>query len=255
MPAAAPLTKFNHIIDAINMRLNAGNSITASEEFWLNGIKRDAEKLLKADASQGHIALAALMQLQWDEEKANYHIRCAKTASQSLTVKTQEVAIRSNFGRFSEVHHLLDETLDPRNGFFLENYHAALSSGAFQKLATNQRKAAEMNMDLSHFPTRTVEKIDRVLSEAGVPDEVAAHALDVGGQLLRENKLFWVGESVDIEIDDAPGHQPTVFLTFRIKESPKKAASMTFDLYERLLKAHPDHPSCLNIGFRAVPAK
>lgn len=252
MPAVAPQTKYNQIIRSINERLYAGNTITASDEFWFNGLKRDAEKLLKVDAAQGHIALAALMQLKWDEEKASYHIKCANAANPSLEVKTQEATLLSNFGRFSKTLSLLDELLDPRNGFFLQSYLTALSCGAFHRLATNQRKAAEMGIDLSPFPTRTVDKAVPILSATGVTDEQTSKALDVAGDILRERRQLWIGDSVEVEVDDTPGHQPTVFLTFLIRTKPDAASSMTFDLYERLLKLYPDHPPSLNVGFRSA---
>jgi hypothetical protein len=252
MPQVAPLTKYNQIIGSINERLRTGNSVTASDEFWFNSLKRDAEKLLKVDAAQGHIALAALMQLKWDEEKALHHIKCANAANPSLETRIQEVALMSNFGRFSYGLALLDDIVDPRNGVFAANYLAAMSCGAFHRLAVNQRKAVEMNIDLSGLPISAIDKATNILSAAGVSDEKTAQALDVAGEILRDRKQFWIGESVEVEVDDTPGHQPTVFFTFLVNTTPETASSMTFDLYKRLLKADPDYSPSLNLGFRSA---
>lgn len=251
MPAIAPETKYNQLILSINDRLRTGKPVTESDFFWFGGLKRDAEKLLKADAARGHIALAALMQLKWDEEKANFHIRCANAAHPSIETKKQEFTLLSNFGRFSKALTLLDEILDPRNGFFASNYLAALSCGAFQALSINQRKAEEMDVNLSGLPTDTVNKVANIFGSAGITDKQTAEALDIAGELLRGHQLFWIGESVDVAVDDDPDHLPTVFFTFQVRTSVKTAAAMTFELYERLLTVYPDHPSCLNIGFRS----
>lgn len=252
MPAAAPQTKYNQIIDSINERLRTGSSFTANDEFWFNSLKRDAEKLLKVDAAQGHIALAALMQLKWNEGKSLHHIKCANAANPSLVTRVQEIALLSNFGRFSDALALTNETTDPRYGVFVENYLAAMSCGAFHRLSVNQRKAAEMNIDMSGLPTITVDKVTNILSSVGVSDEMTAQALDIAGEILRDRKQLWIGESVEVDVDETPGHQPTVFFTFLIKTTPESASTMTFDLYERLLKSNPDHSPSLNLGFRSV---
>ena len=254
MPVVAPQTKYGQIIDAVNERLRTGKPVGEHDVFWFNRLKQDAERLLKIDPADGHIALAALMQLKWDEDKASYHVRCAKTARPTIGTTTQEVALLSNFGRFSKASPLLEEALDPRNGFFVDNYLAALSCGAFRAASANLRKAIDMEINLPDLPVDAVNKAINVLSAAEITDEQTAMALDVAGEILRERKLFWIGESVEVNVDDDPGHLPTVFFTFRIRETAEIAASMTYELYERLFERYPDHPSCFNLGFRsAIP--
>ena len=251
MTVPNPATVQEKIISEINRRLVTGLPLEEGEKFWLNGLRRDAKKLLEIEPVHAHIALAGLSQLEWDEDTSKIHMRCALTLQRSPYTISQQFVLLVNFGYFSEALQLIDEALSPQDGYFLTQYKGMYSTGAFQKLAAYQERAKEMGLDLGKLPTEIVTKAAGILRSEGISDELASRALDVVGEMLREKSLMSAGEA-EIDVDDESGHAPTVFITFPLCVGADIASDMTFELYERILNMYPEHSSIFNIGFRSA---
>lgn len=250
MTALNKASIYNKLIEEINVRLRAGLPVQSSDMFWLNGVKKDAKKLMKVDAASAYIVLAILAVLEWDEKAARNHITCAENLEADSFVKSQKMALLVNLGYFTEAFQLVNEALSPELGMFPNFFNMLLGIGGFQKLEEFQQKAITMGIDLTGLPTEFVSEASHIMKSAHIPDERAVEFLNVAGSMLRERRMLTLKEPV-ISIDADPEHSPTVFVTFLVHVKPEVAADMTFELYEKLLDKFPDYPSNLNIGFRA----
>ena len=136
---------YNNLIDEINVRLRAGLPVQPSDVFWLNRVKQDAKRLMKINAVEAYVVLAAIASLEWDEKTARSYLTSATNLQPGVLVKSQEIVLLTNFGYFLEAFRLVNETLSPELGMFQKFFNVFIMIGAFQQLEKFQQQAMSMN--------------------------------------------------------------------------------------------------------------
>lgn len=183
--------------------------------------------------------------------------------------------IRANNGhaqaRAAQFHHLVNhgfasEALKHADLFFTNCAHynfveiaeLVMSAGGFnkvvEKLAISQRNQEVLKM------TTTVLEIAKqggeVLTLLEVSDAQIAAMLDLAGEILRANKLYWQGHMPDMHVLLPENGGPALMYDYRVFVSPQESARMNWELTETLVGHDLDIPG-IHIGFVGtdMPAK
>ena len=156
-----------------------------------------------------------------------------------------------NHGYASQVLRLADLMFDNRD---TDNFDViatlVMAAGGFkkvtEKLEISQRKNETLVMP------ETAKQLAKRGAEAlmllGVSDEQLASMLDLAGENLRANRLYWEGGMPDIRMFSPENGGPALMFNYRIAVSPQESARMTWELTEALVNLNLDIPG-IHIGF------
>lgn len=141
---------------------------------------------------------------------------------------------------------------------FVEIAKSVMAAGGFSKVVEHL-ELSQRNQEVLKMTT-TVLNIARqggeVLKLLEVSDAQIAAMLDLAGEILRANKLYWQGDMPDMHVLLPENGGPALMYDYRVFVSPQESARMNWELTEALVGHDLDIPG-IHIGFVGtdLPAK
>jgi hypothetical protein len=255
MVASAPQTIDKELSDKIINLIFQFEHIPA-DSFVIRQLNAEIEKLMKIDASRGHLHKANLNFLIGDFDNVRYHIRVMNgippASYQSLYYNS--AIVLSNSFLYSEAIVYYESILAQGD---LEPYEIVLGGYnclAFIKLNKLIKESLKHNFTFDDKDIALAERASAILESAKISDAEVAKYADVFGEVLREHKLM-IGEynpTVLIGDDQNDWNPHTVFIIFRIKTDPSVAADIYAESVSRTIQKYGAFPDSLHMSVEAI---
>lgn len=252
MTSQLPATISNDLINETNsLLMNTGHYLDESN-LSIKRLLAAAKKLMEANPFESHIVYALIYQICGDVAKVKDHLRIAKNLGDSLTTSRIATATNINLGFFSEAQQNYKQCGSPKTGNFLISLNAGYSCLSFYQICDFLDEAKKMGIDLKNVDLETAQKASSILRSAGVSQEELSAMIDIVGEILRENKLFYLNNLPDIFIRDEPSDAPCVFITFFVKESYENAAKLYEAFIDRLISRFDHIPEAVHVSIQST---
>jgi hypothetical protein len=249
MPVA--ITSGQTQLDELNRRLVDLRHYVDPEEFWFRNAEAKARKLLSVNALEAHNVLALLHCLTGDRDKYLYHSGCALNLNSAALLKVNRATILSNLGYFSEAMPWFAEGAAPELGEFTSRWRVGLM-GAYRTLASYADRALKLRLaKVNEVDTALISKIVGFLTEHDVLDETIASMLDVAGGLLREHRVFFMGEGPEFSVWDEDELEPHLAITLRLPLPSSTALAIDEELGHRLFAGVANAPFAVMLNFES----
>jgi hypothetical protein len=234
MTSIQPQTITSEIKDRIQPRILNMSKFGAFSEFEKLSLNREIEKLSKADRGAADLWRAILVHTDGDFDGALRHIENAKKLRHTkLSIDIAELSICCNLLYSTRALSIFSSLVSLENGNLSSHLHMALSTGAFQLSKDLVQKAGNA-VDLSGVAllSEILEAAD-FLKTQNVTDEICAQILDIAGEVMRANKLFWMNLNPDIYVNVDEGF---LKLDLRVDVTPAQASKMTLEMIKMLIE-------------------
>lgn len=250
MPAPLPATIASQLNDKINTVLLSAKRYLDENDFTIRSLLAETKKLAKANAYESHLAIAKIYHVCGNVEKVLHHFGNAERLRNNIQGHDSAATCMVNLGLFSKAQQQFAIVGNPKAGYFRQEFSLGLCCGAFNQLRTYIEQAQTMSLDFSGIPTEIVLRAQAVLAEGGITDTEVAAFLDLAGEVMREERLFFEGEAPDIVIDDGPFDNPhCVYLTFKVNCSGAEAARLSSVLFDKIAQRVDRIPDQLHVAF------
>lgn len=252
MSAAIPATVDEVIIGEVNNVLASGR-FADPDSLKIRRLLKDAHGLFKVKPWMAHADFGCIYQIVGDVEKLRYSFKCSleMAAGEYVDASIQKGICILNLGFFSEAQQLFKELGDPTYWKLVNILPILYGTLAFEFIDEFQFKAHKMKIDLTGLDFETASRATAILKKHGVTEDQLAAWADVAGDVIRENKLFLMGDGPDIDVADDDGDQ-CIYLTYRVKTKPQEAVALYQEVSKRLIHAFKQLPAVVNISVRAA---
>lgn len=249
MNLVAPATIAPTVIGAINAEL-AATAGYLDDGLVIRRLLAESKKLMGVDVINGHLAMAGTYQLMGNFDKVFYHANCVeKLQSNSPEVAGAIATWFVNLGFFSEAYLRYGAAVSPSGGLFTRYFNMGLVLGAFQTMQNAIEQAEKLKIDFTGLKVDVLESANRILASHGLSDVETVEILNIAGEVLRENRLFYEGECPVVDAVEIDGVESCVFVSYRIGATPDHAADMTADLSLRIAQRVRKIPTGFSVGF------
>lgn len=256
MTAAMPATNEQHILNGVGAIIVDATHYLSSNDFGFRRLLAEAQKLVRVDPPMGYAALAFVKQLSGDLAGVIEGLNnSSRLGAPTQAVAATGLACYVNLGMFSDARKCYIEAADPTHGEFSIVHEVGIACGAFRTFREYDVVAALMKIDLSSLHLRSeCLQAAALLDRTGTTDDEVTALLDIAGEILRENGLFFVGPLPELTVIDDEDTEHCVFLTFSVAEKPEMVSDMMFELANRAADRLPRIPPGFSVGFSAVAA-
>ncbi|MDQ0040805.1 hypothetical protein [Variovorax boronicumulans] len=204
-----------------------------TDERYLAWFDRIA-KLEKADAGAFAVCSAQLSHFTGDVREMEDFIAVARKAGLLVQpIRETQLMGYVNLTFATKAQGVFRQAVDVRYGNIASFIQMGTVVGAFQGISELATQAEKANLSLSavqRLPSwlRAAE----VLREQDFSDEQCAQVMDLVGEVLRADKLFWLDAGAKVSIDEGQG---VVLVRLRVATTPIHAADMTTRVVEKLI--------------------
>lgn len=252
MVFGTPRTKGSNVLDRINAVLRETTHYLPREDWNVRQLLHLAEDLVQADPPTGHSAIAAVYQLTGDIDAVRHHSANAIKLAPGEPILSRNYATHlANLGFFSEAQEEFVRIANPERGMMSATWPIGYRSGAFCTMARYLAKARTMELELNGIDVQTAEQAAELLARVDVTDASVAAVLDQVGQVMRDNKLFFVGEGPAVSVWNDPGCSPFIEYVFQFEVPSPDAQRLYLDFIDAMTKSVPAMPDVLSVLFRA----
>lgn len=235
MRTPIPATISSELTEKIAVKQINARSYLDENSLEIRLLMSDAKKLVGVDAFAGHIAIAEIYQLTGNLEKTRYHLNNAKRLSNNIELHGSAAACFVNLGCFGDAQSHYEIIGNPERGMFSKSFELGICSGAFDCLNGYIDQAEKMRLDLTEVPVENIRRVQSVLSDAKISDAEVASILDLAGEVMREENVFYVDETPKITIDDGEFDNPKcVYISYKIDRPGRKVAEMSNSLFIKI---------------------
>lgn len=232
MPLGKPKTIGEELLDQLWAEVLSATNFADPSSFQVRSYVRRIDALARADAVEASIARAVLDHFIGDIEGAVHWVRNAGRLQPGLaTAKIVGTfcANLSYFSRAAALAHQVD-TRDADSPFV----RSSCTAGAYsqvERLAAGIEIADEETLHSVHQARSAIV----VLTKLQIPEERVQAVLDVAGEVLRENRLFFVGSDpiIHASADDIEG--PSLLCQLEVNVDAERAMDMTDEVIDRLV--------------------
>lgn len=249
-----PATIANQLNDSIEHMLLVATKYLNINDFEIRRLIAEAKKLQKVDAYAGHLALGNIYHLCGDHVQMRYFHRNADRLRYDLNTHGWSTACECNLGFVSIAQEHFGIVGEPKSGEFTKAFTLGLACGAFQLLGEYIEQAEKMQLDLTGLPVSLAKEAREVLSNAGITDADVAAMLDIAGEIMREERVFYAGnpeQMVMIETGDSLDSS-CVHMTYWIPLSGKQVAVMATRMDDKIAETIERIPDQFQVSFRPI---
>jgi hypothetical protein len=183
--------------------------------------------------------------LAGDFEQAIYW---AKNADQNRGpgAPVSQYAVLTLLGYPKEAMPLFDAAVAHRDGDIDHYIRTAVSYGWFaraQGIVEQCRRQGLVHKPLSYL--RMIPRAAKIFEERGLTED---HVNDITGvmhEILRENRMVWLGYSPSITLHDEGTSDAYVLMRFAVDADPARVADLSWDLTERIVAHDYDRPGLI----------
>jgi hypothetical protein len=251
MNTPVPQTQAEEIWQRLTDLIDNSPRIYEINEFTWKGLYRDCERLTKTDVVRASLYKGVLHSLKGEDDKAETAFQNAALNGAKETARAWLIGHFANRGFASKAAAIAAESLENSGDVnFAQLMDAVATCGAFGAIVKAADNAFASNKVLTQMTTtlETSRRAKAVMDELHLTDADVSAAVDVAGEVLRENKLLWLHKMADIEVFDDECPFRSLMLQFHVAVTPEKAAAMCNTLTERLVVRDLDKPG-LSVTF------
>ena len=245
-----PVTKSNELIEEINEFLESARAYRTEDEFWFRQKKREAEKLLKVSPIEGHNVLGNLYGTAGDLGGVVRHFDMATKIENLPILWGNRAGIISNLGYFSDAQDAYAIAAAPEQGYFSNHLSLGLLVGAFHKIVELSAIALRMNSTFDREKFDIARRAAMLMDEFSVTDRDLGTILDVAGEILREERMFFMGNMPNILVWDQDATEKYLAISFRLPVSGHRASVLDAELGRRLYM-HPEMPFQVMLNYES----
>jgi len=243
-------TSANTLVNEINKLLVDSRNYWSRDNLTFRRLESEARKLLKANAAEGHNVLAQLYTLTGDIDEAIQHVDAAINLRYDSAIVCNKAGLLVNFGKFQAAQEWFERGAAPERGQFTARWKIGLCAGSFHTLMRFGATARKMELDLDQIDLATVERAVRIFDEDKIDDVRLGAIFDVAGELLREERVFFLGDGPEIFVWDRDAIERHVEVTFRLPVSSRRSIELDKELGRRLF-AVGDFPFSILLHFES----
>jgi len=252
MIQSSPATIANNLIAEANSLLSKADHYLPASDFSFKLLLSKAKKLMQANPYEAHISYAIIYQLAGELDSVNYHSSIAKSIGDPFLAMNLTSSAFINLGKYSEAQKQFKEYGHPKNGLFYKSINQGYASFSFYDICRFIDDAKKMNIDLNKIDTETAYNATKVLRDSGIDEKQFLDILDIAGDTLRENKLFYVNEMPTIFIEKEQYYDPCIYITFFIRESHEKTNEIYESFISKVINQIEELPSSVHISIEAA---
>ena len=164
----------------------------------------------------------------------------------------------TNHGFATEAMKLVDDLFANRSIYtFVDLADYVVGAGGFNKVIEKVNTSLKNNEVLKMTGVLNLAKqAASVMAQLDVNDVQMASMLDLAGEILRSNKLYWQGDRPDVHVLLPENGGPSLTFDYHVFVAPEEAARMNWELTESLVGRELDVAG-IHIGFvgTKLPAK
>lgn len=252
MAAPTPKPKTVGIFDEVNEILSSATHYLSANDERVQRLLREAQSSIKVNAAEAYSVKGSIYQLTGEHDQARYSIDNAiKLAPSNYVYLQNKCAGLVNLGFFLEAQQVFDRLADPKTGFFTRAWNMGYVCGAFASMTQHLEKALRLGLDLSGLDIMTAPQAARVLKKAGLTDADIGSTLDAVGALLRENRLFYLGQTPTIRVFDKPDQDSFIEMSYDVGIAPAEAHALYKKFVDQMMRNSSKASSALSVSFRA----
>lgn len=202
------------------------------------GLRQELERLAKTDvvkADMKRAMVAGCLFRMDDYEKAHANLLALRRED---VAKFVEFKKNVNCGFASEAYQDIDYVADNRQGQSLSEFlRPILSIGAYKKgLQLIQKSLDKNEVAAMDSIKERLELAATVSSQINVSEDDLVNMHAVAGEVLREKKILWQGESTQVLAIPKEASGPSLVVEYFIAVPPKDAALLNWDVATRLIE-------------------
>lgn len=250
-PVIQPQLITDRVVERIRGRILPAASYLARDDFESRLIDRECSQLLAVAPYYGHLAYGLASSMWGDETGVRYHFDRARELGtqdfgQADFLHAQSIG---NLGFFLEAFDFFSRSFYPESGYFTNRVGFVPVVGAFNTLKSRIEEAERMNIQLpDSFPAEAARKAAELLESYGTSDADVAAVLDIAGTVLRNRRLFFLGNTAGWSVVDHPSLHAVQFL-YQVDQTPEQVAEMNFEFAERLAQRDGPIPESVVVSF------
>lgn len=193
MPTQRRATIESDVARSIDQMVSEATRYLDPNSFEVRQMARTIDKLAAADPVVASVQRAMLKHLCGDVEGALYWVNNARTLSPSMAaaVSGAEIVILSNLGYFTEAAKVIS-TLDEVTR--LQHAHVLLAAACWDELAALGETGVGKGACESAPVIALAQACQSSLQKVGATQDQVRAILDLAGEVLRRNGLFFLGE-------------------------------------------------------------
>lgn len=247
-----PLTVANDLIAEINRVLTCAHRYLSPDDLAFRRYLAEANKLLKAKPAEGHNLLGLLHGLTGDYKSAAYHADIAISLSPGDPVFViNKASMLANLGFFSESQKYFKLAAAPEQGIFSGKWQLGVCAGAFHALSEFIVKAQRMQLPLEDINVSLIKQVAQFMDDISLDDARLAAAFDIAGDLLRQQKLFFLGPCPEVFVWDKDAIEKHLTFIYAVGLPAQDAIALDEALGQRLLDAQSGLPFEIMIHFES----
>ena len=225
-----PATKASTLVKELNTAIRGAHTYVSRDELTYRRYVAEAQKLLKANAAEGHHVIAVVHSLAGEAEKAIEHIDIALRLDNTPMLWCNKAVILSNLGFFSDAQKAFKKGASPESGLFGDKLTLGLCIGAFHTMLEFGAVARRMQLDVDEATLGLVQRIVSLMDEYSITDADVGAMLDVAGKFLRRERLFFLEEGPDITIWDHDALEKHIGINFLLPVPSHRALVLDREL-------------------------
>ena len=179
------------------------------ESFDIRRLLREADNLQGVNAVEGSVAKANIYALTGHIDLVDRWLSNARANGGNGTCLLASYCARFNLGFFSEAHELYPAALRTVAGSIahpgLGGVNCAAFSAVIEAYAEVERlKMSELETEAFAMAAEIAKEANALLKRLGATEADVTAILDVAGEVLREAKVFFVGNLSQVTVVDRP---------------------------------------------------
>lgn len=250
MPSATPALKTGEIDLHIRRWVESASRWMSPDDFTFRRWSAEVDKAMQVDAYGASLLKANLAGavgdragvLRWTENARRL------AGGQSGHADATALSNLANLGFFSEAAGYAASALQPQGGALSGILHMGVLLGVFNALQQAYDAARAAGLDVASSPTfmnaRDLSaQAAATLNDAGLSEEQLRSVLDTAGEVLREQRRFWLYDKPLLRLVRDPS--PVLLYQLWVDASAQETVELNRQVIYRLVERDLDVPGLL----------
>jgi hypothetical protein len=248
-----PKTQCSQILSQVNARVKAGGPYLDSTSFEVRRLICEAQKIT-GDAYQAierFITLGAIHQICGNEAEMRHNFSCAAKLDRSPRTAAAYCGALINLGYISEAQKEFAKAARPELGWLTCIDSLGFLSMAMTPLNEFYADAQRLKIaDLSAKHIEDAKRIQKILQEDDVTDQMVGQMLDDAGEILRARHLMRCAPCPSsYRICEDPYDDDSISIRWLVPVATDTASEMTFEYVDRFVRRFDKMPRCIGFSF------
>lgn len=251
MSIIRPATIASDVLGEIRaLALSAGHYFSENAPE-IRALAAAIDRLQKADAREAFLARAKLYMLCGDVDGAFGQLRKADALGFDRFAIAARAIVQINLGFVSDAQKSVAIAADPTGGYFSSYAPLVVNAGAIRTFEALLCSADKLQLEIDQDFSRKICDAASILAEANITDSEVGKYLDVVGEIMRENKVFYLGDSPDLFVWAKDEANRFIHFTFKLPFDSKTAERLDTDLITRFVDRFGGLPEQLSITIKS----